>query len=160
MTDDELLELYERTVAGVYRYATRLTGGDRPAADELVQDTYLHLLRRVRSGEQLAVDQGWLIVSCRHRFLDQMKQDRRRRARERRAEPPLGGSRAETGGQALDALDRLPADHRAVLVLRYVDGFGVEDTAREMSRSVHATESLLTRARAALRNALMEGSPP
>jgi hypothetical protein len=52
MTDDEVLALYERSVDDLYRYATRLTGGDRAWADELVHETYLSLLRRVRRGER------------------------------------------------------------------------------------------------------------
>ncbi|HQV58328.1 MAG TPA: sigma factor, partial [Ilumatobacteraceae bacterium] len=77
MTGESLIGLYERTVDEVYRYATRLTGGDHAAAEELVQDTYLQLIRRQRDGSIGEVDIGWLIVSCRHRFLDGLKRDRR-----------------------------------------------------------------------------------
>ena len=48
MTDADLLALHERTVDELYRYASRLTGGDATLADELVQETYLGLLRRIR----------------------------------------------------------------------------------------------------------------
>jgi RNA polymerase sigma-70 factor (ECF subfamily) len=44
-----------------------------------------------------------------------------------------------------------------VLVLRYVDDLSVAEVAREMGRSVHATESLLTRARTALRAVVAKG---
>lgn len=159
MSDDEVLDLYERTVAAVYRYATRLTGGDRADADELVQETYLHLLRRVRAGEALTVDQGWLIVSCRHRFLDQLKRDRRRLAREGRRRVVATPSFDEVGGPAVAALHQLPAEHRAVLVMRYLDGLTVAEIAEQLGRSVRATESLLARARAALRKQLEERSP-
>ena len=54
-------------------------------------------------------------------------------------------------GPVTDALGQLPADYRVALVLRYVDELSVPDVARELGRSVHATESLLVRARAALR---------
>ena len=40
-------------------------------------------------------------------------------------------------------------------VLRYVDELSVPDVARELGRSVHATESLLVRARAALRDVVV-----
>jgi RNA polymerase sigma-70 factor (ECF subfamily) len=156
MTDDDLLALYEGTVEQLYRYATRLSGGDRARADELVQDTYLAVLRRIRSGVAEPVDVGWLIVHCRHRFLDQLKSERRSDARARRlAERP---GTANAGGQATEALDRLTVDHRVALVLRYVDNLSVPEVAAELRRSVHATESLLSRARAAMRAALAEGS--
>jgi RNA polymerase sigma-70 factor, ECF subfamily len=156
MTDDDLLALYERTVAELYRYASRLTGGDRAAADELVQDTYLSVLRRIRAGQQEAVDIGWLIVHCRHRFLDELRRDKRSRARERRAVElsPVG----DRGGRAIDALTSVADEQRVALVLRYVDDLPVVEVARELGRSVHATESLLARARTSLRSALAQGA--
>lgn len=155
MTDDEVLALYERSIDDVYRYAMRLTGGDRSWADELAQETYLHLLRRVRRSDALEVDTGWLIVSCRHRFLDQLKRDRRRRDRERRVVKPEGLIEGDDG--SVEALDGLPTDQRTVLVLRYVDELSVAEVAGLIGRSVHATESLLSRARAALRGAVVKG---
>ena len=153
MTDDDVLALYERSVDTVYRYATRLTGGDRAWADELVQDTFLQLVRMVREERAADLDIGWLIVACRHRFIDQLRQQRRRRARELRVGGPALESPSD--GPAVAALDRLPADQRLALVLKYVDELSVAEVAHEIGRSVHATESLLARARAALR-ALVE----
>ena len=41
--------------------------------------------------------------------------------------------------------------HRAALTLRYLDGLPVPEVARHLDRTVHATEALLVRARAAFR---------
>ena len=41
---------------------------------------------------------------------------------------------------------------RTVLTLRYLDGLPVAEVAQELGRSLHATETLLVRARAALRH--------
>jgi RNA polymerase sigma-70 factor (ECF subfamily) len=46
--------------------------------------------------------------------------------------------------------------HRAVLTLRYLDDLSVPDVAGLVDRSVHATEGLLVRARAAFRRAYGE----
>jgi DNA-directed RNA polymerase specialized sigma24 family protein len=43
-------------------------------------------------------------------------------------------------------------------VLKYVDDLPVADVARELGRSVHATESLLARGRASLRATMTEGA--
>ena len=154
LSNDAVVELYERTLDEVYRYATRLTGGDRPFADEIVQETYLQLLRGPAPRD--GADIGWLIVACRHRFLDALKRDRRRTDRELRAlEKPAAAP--EPGGEATDALGALPVDYRVVLVLRYVDGLSVSEIATEIGRSRRATESLLARARAALRDRLTKG---
>ncbi|MCU1366006.1 MAG: polymerase subunit sigma-24, partial [Ilumatobacteraceae bacterium] len=152
MSDDDLLDLYERTIDDLYRYASRLTGGDRAMAEEIVQDTYLAVLRRIRGGDVVTVDLGWLIVSCRHRFLDRLKSERRSKRREMLATSV--GSDAVSAGRAVDALAVLPVEHRTALVLRYVDDLPVREVARAMRRSEHATESLLARARASLRAVL------
>ena len=41
--------------------------------------------------------------------------------------------------------------HRAALTLRYLDGLPVGEVAHVLGRTVHATEALLGRARAAFR---------
>jgi RNA polymerase sigma-70 factor (ECF subfamily) len=53
--------------------------------------------------------------------------------------------------QAREVLDRLGAHHRAALTLRYLDGLPVPEVARHLDRTLHATEALLVRARAAFR---------
>jgi RNA polymerase sigma-70 factor (ECF subfamily) len=50
-------------------------------------------------------------------------------------------------------LDQLGAHHRAALTLRYLDGLAVPEVADHLGRTVHATEALLVRARAAFRAA-------
>ena len=50
----------------------------------------------------------------------------------------------------LDSLERIPAEHRAVLVLRYVDGCSSREIAEAMGRSPQAVDSLLARARRGL----------
>jgi RNA polymerase sigma-70 factor (ECF subfamily) len=54
------------------------------------------------------------------------------------------------------ALARLPGPQRAALTLRYLDGLPVAEVAACLGRSVRATETLLVRARAALRHVYRE----
>jgi RNA polymerase sigma-70 factor (ECF subfamily) len=54
-------------------------------------------------------------------------------------------------------LDSLGPHHRGALVLRYLDGLSVPEVAEALGRTVHATEALLVRARAAFRRAYEEG---
>jgi RNA polymerase sigma-70 factor (ECF subfamily) len=155
-TDDDVHVIYDRTAAELYRYASRLTGGNRQQTQDLVQDTYLHLLQRVRDGRIDAkdVEIGWLVQSCRQRSLEQIRSQRRRHRREQRA----GGLRIvssdapDADDGVTTALASLTPEHRTALVLRYVDDLPVRDIARTLGRSVRATESLLVRARAALRD--------
>lgn len=156
---DAVLSIYERTVDELYRYASRLTG-DRAAADELVQETYLHLVRQIRLGAVDHVDIGWLVVACRRRFLDDLR-SRSRRSRREDTFARTSAAAAAAGsspGPAHDALAGLPLDQRAAMVMHYVDDLAVAEVARQLGRSEHATESLLARARATLRTRLA-GSP-
>jgi len=154
LTDAEVLDFYERTSGEVYRYASRLVGGDRARAEDLLQDTYLTLVRQVRSGRTERVDIGWAITTCRSRFLDQLRRNAtadRAGTRSFDREPPTLAPGDEPLG-ATQALARLSDVQRAVLVLRYIDDLPVNEVAASIGRSVHATESLLARARTALRS--------
>ena len=57
---------------------------------------------------------------------------------------------------AYAALRCLPPQQRAALTLRYLDGLPVAEVAGHLGRSVHATETLLVRSRAALRRVYQE----
>jgi RNA polymerase sigma-70 factor (ECF subfamily) len=151
-TDEALSAFFEQTVDSLYRYASRLCGSDRAATEDLVQETYVCLLREVRSGRPLDMGPGWLITTCRSRFIDRLRAERRRRTREERAwsASELGSAGAATDTES-SVLAGLPAEQRVALVLRYVDDLPVPEVARLLGRSVHATESLLARARAAAR---------
>jgi len=147
----EVLEFYERTSGEVYRYASRLVGGDRARAQDLVQETYLTLVRQVRGGRTEPVDIGWAITTCRSRFLDQLRRaqtfERARRRMFQREHFPADDS----SSAATEALSRLSDVQRAVVVLRFIDDMSVPEVAAAIGRSVHATESLLVRAKQALR---------
>jgi RNA polymerase sigma-70 factor (ECF subfamily) len=149
MTDEDVLAVYRSTVDEVFRYASRLTGGDRPRTEELVQDTYLAFIRHRRARPDAELSAGWLIVTCRNRFLDQLRRDRRRTRRERAAVVVRESDGADP--DPLELLGGLPGHQRAALLLRYVDGLTVPEIAQALGRSIHATESLLARSRAKVR---------
>lgn len=55
----------------------------------------------------------------------------------------------------VEAMMTLPEDYHKALMARYVDGVSVNDVARMLGKNYKAAESLLTRARKALRSALV-----
>jgi RNA polymerase sigma-70 factor (ECF subfamily) len=144
---EPFLAFYDDTFAEAYRYAGRLCGSDRSAAEDLVQESYLAVLRQLRAdpGRELSV--GYLVVTIRHRFLDRVRNAAREERRLR-----LVASIDEAQAPAMPSqLAGLPERDRTALVLRYVDDLPVPDVAEAMGLTVHATESLLARARARLR---------
>ncbi|MGH3972995.1 MAG: RNA polymerase sigma factor, partial [Pseudonocardiaceae bacterium] len=58
---------------------------------------------------------------------------------------------------AHQVLDALGPHHRAARTLRYLDGLPVAQVAEHLGRTMHATEALLVRARAAFRATYEEG---
>jgi RNA polymerase sigma-70 factor, ECF subfamily len=153
VTDAEILDLYERSLDDVYRYASRLCAGDRHQTDELVHETYASLVAHVRRHPLASIDSGWLMVTCRHRFLDGLRREHRRAKWESAAF--VAPQSLPEADRATAALASVPADQRSALILRYVDDLPVPEVARAMGRSVHATESLLARGRVSLKDAVV-----
>ncbi|HST64332.1 MAG TPA: RNA polymerase sigma factor [Mycobacteriales bacterium] len=149
-----LLELYDEALPQVYGYLLSRCG-QRALAEDLTAETFL---AAVSQRGPLSV--GWLIGVARHKLADHW----RRQAREERS-LALVPAEAEPRWEdcVLDAvaaravLERLGPHHRLALTLRYLDGLPVPEVARLLDRTLHATEALLVRARAAFRRAYDEG---
>lgn len=139
---------YRATVAEVFRYASMLCGSDRARAEDLVQDAFLGLVRRVRGGERVEVSVGYLMVAVRHRFLDDVKQ----RAREQRRLELVATSGPPDPPGPIGELAGLSERERTAMVLRFVDDLPVAGVAEAMGISTRAAESLLARAARRLRS--------
>jgi RNA polymerase sigma-70 factor (ECF subfamily) len=156
-----LLDLYEQALPQVYGYLLRRCGSV-PVAEDLTAETFLAAVAAVRDGSAPPIEIGWLIGVARHKLVDHW----RRVAREERSlsaagDPPVAGEDrwdAELDAiRARDVLGRLSAHHRAALTLRYLDGLPVAEVAAKLGRTLHATEALLVRGRAAFRRLYEEG---
>lgn len=130
--------------------------GDVALAEDLTAETFMAAVAAVRERRVGEVTVGWLIGVARHKLVDHW----RRVGRERRGLEAVERDRADAEDpwdEVLDlhaahaALLRLSVPHRSALTLRYLDGLPVPEVAEHLGRSVHATETLLVRARAALR---------
>ena len=151
-----LLELYDTSLGDVYGYlVTRC--GQRAVAEDLTAETFLAAADAVRRDRVAAMSVPWLIGVARHKLIDHW----RRQSREERGLRSVGAEpKTEDPWDAhLDAvlaretLGELAPQHRAALTLRYLDDLSVPEVADHLERTVHATEALLVRARAAFRRA-------
>ena len=155
-----LLALYDEALPQVYGYLLSRCG-QRALAEDLTAETFLAAVDAVRREPPTALSVGWLVGTARHKLADhwrrQAREDRRLRSVAEFAE--VAGPAAEPEDVWLDAvtahemLARLGPHHRLALTLRYLDGLPVPEVARLLDRSLHATEALLVRARAAFRRA-------
>jgi RNA polymerase sigma-70 factor (ECF subfamily) len=153
---------YRSTMPVVYRYLYRGTAGDVQLAEELTQATFEVAVRAFGRGQMEALEPAWLQTVARSRLIDHY-----RRARREKVKLALVGGRRQPDVElppgiipnpAEVALQAIGAQHRLALMLRYVDDLRVADVARLLGKSVRATESLLARARTALRAAYEEQS--
>ena len=158
----QLVDLYPVAVREVYGYLRSRTGGDERLAEDLTADAFMAAVDAIRRGLADEVTTGWLVTVARRRLVDHW----RRRSTEERTLRVVGETDVgvDPWDDELDvvatraALAQLTPDHRAVLTLRYLDGLPALDVAALNGRSPGATDSLLQRARAALRDAYLGGS--
>ena len=147
-----LLSFYDRAFDEVYRVAARLTWGDRAAAEDLVHDAFVRLVRSVGSGAVTTVGVGWMITTVRRLHIDGLRA-KDREQRRRRVMPTSSSQPASTSSNEVPSmLDGLTDRERTALILRYVDDLSVAEVADLMGDSLRATESLLQRAKRKVRN--------
>ncbi len=158
--DTAFERLYERHVRDVYRYAIAMLG-EAADAEDVTQTTFLNAYRAFQSGTRPEKPQSWLMTIahnvCRQRF-----RQAQRRPHEVAYDDGIGerdGPPEPTGPSAEDlrrALSQLPPNQRAAIVMRELEGGSYAEIAKVLGISVSALETLLFRARRALREQLDE----
>lgn len=150
-----LLELYDEALPHVYGYLLARCR-DRTLAEDLTAETFLAAVAAARRPDAPGPSTPWLIGVARHKLADHW----RRLAREDRGLRLLDGGAEVVEDPWEETIDAIRAQtvlaslgphHRAALTLRYLDGLPVGEVAGCLGRTVHATEALLVRARAAFR---------
>ncbi|MET8075271.1 SigE family RNA polymerase sigma factor [Streptomyces sp. NPDC005303] len=154
---DEYAEFAAARAGHLYRSACLLTAGDTHLAEDLVQEAlgriYVRWSRISQVGNPAAYAQTVLVrVFLTHR--------RRRSSGERATDvlPEVAVAGVDTPLRLtlLDALARLPAKDRAVVVLRYWEDRSIEETAGALNASAAAVRTRSTRALRQLRGLLGE----
>ena len=156
----DLERLYERHKRDVYRFVLRDVR-DPDEAEDITQTAFLDAFRALRRGDEPERPQAWLLTIAQNAA--------RRRYRTRAGHPPEVELDAEflaapdrDGPSADDirvALERLRPAQREALVLREIGGRSYVEIAAAMDMSVPAVETLLFRARRALRIELDHEAP-
>jgi RNA polymerase sigma-70 factor (ECF subfamily) len=152
------LQLYEDALPHVYGYLARRCT-NTATAEDLTADTFMAAITALRTAgtdEQPDLNIAWLIGTARHKLIDHWRRTERRKEELAELWDDLAGPDPTNSEIEIDTahevLAQLAPHHRAVLMLRYLDDLPVGDVATTMGRTIHATEALLTRAKAAFRN--------
>jgi len=149
--------LYADAFDGLYAYVRWRCAGLHDLADEIVQETWLVAVRRIRSFvPENGSFAGWLRGIAGNLIRNQL---RRRVSYNHRAPIPVAvqvsadeaSQRSEDAERIAHALAALPEHYEAVLRAKYLNGLSVAEIATEHGETSKAVESLLTRARAAFR---------
>ena len=151
---------YDESFAGLYAYVLWRCGGLRDRADEVVQETWLTAVRRLRAFDPGAGPfAGWLRGIAANLLRNYFRREgrRARRTQPLDGEPPVAVHKERADAERVaQALCVLPEQYEAVLRAKYLEGQSVADIAAERDESPKAVESLLTRAREAFRQVYLE----
>jgi RNA polymerase sigma-70 factor, ECF subfamily len=150
--------LYDRYLETVYRYVYYRVGS-RQLAEDLTSETFLRALRRIGTftwqGRDFA---AWLVTIARNLVADHFKSSRFRleistadivatdSGSETTEGPEHTVMQAWTNAALLEALKRLNPQQQECLVLRFLQGLSVAETARIMGKNEGAIKTLQYRA--------------
>lgn len=160
-------EIVREHSARVYRLAYRLSGNQQDAED-LTQDTFIRVFRSLASF-QPGTFEGWMHRITTNLFLDMVRRRARIRFDQLADEADRLPATGEGPEQAFDsshmdaeiqsALDGLPPDFRAAVVLCDIEGLSYEEIASTLGVKLGTVRSRIHRGRVQLRDALAHRAP-
>jgi RNA polymerase sigma-70 factor (ECF subfamily) len=162
--------IYDHYVGTVFRFIY-FRVGDRQLAEDLTSDTFLRALKRIGSVTWQGRDLGaWLVTNARNLVADHFKSGRYRLEvttgdvldADREDRGPEGSPESVvvdhiTNVALLRAVKRLNPEQQEHIVLRFLQGFSVAETAQAMNKNEGAIKALQYRAVRALNRLLPEG---
>ncbi|MGH8867164.1 MAG: ECF subfamily RNA polymerase sigma factor, BldN family [Actinomycetes bacterium] len=152
---DAFGELYDTYLSTVYRYVLYRVGSSA-LAEDLTSETFLRALRRIGSFTWQGRDFGaWLVTIARNLVTDHFKSGRFRL--EVTTAEMLDADRVEDGPEdsvvasitnvaLFDAVKRLSPEQQECIVLRFLQGMSVAETAQIMGKNDGAVKTLQYRA--------------
>ena len=159
-------ELYDHYVTLVHRYAYHRVG-DRATAEDITSETFLRALRRIDSLSFQGRDVGaWLVTIARNIIFDHVKSSRFRlevttadmRDADRSTEGPEDAVvTLLTNQEVLACVQQLNPEQQECIVLRFLHGMSVSETAEIMGKKDGAIKALQHRAVRRLAALLPEG---
>src|ERR671914_492018 len=160
-TPDRAFErLYRRHVHDVYRYVLAVLRNQADAEDA-TQATFLSAYRAFMRGEEPLKPRNWLLKiahnECRQRFRAASRRPTEVAWDDERGAAPGVDETVPTADEIRSALAHLSFNQRSALVMRELEGRSYNEIATILGLSVSAVETLLFRARRALREQLEGG---
>ncbi len=169
-SEDALIVLHQRYAGAVYSVAYRVLG-ERMAAEEVTQDTFLRLWDRAGSYDRARGGLlPWLLTIARRRAIDTLRQQGRRLPAQSetfsRDEPP--SLAVQLSGDSTDhelrrglvaALHELPEEQRQAIALAYYYGLSHSDIAAHLGEPLGTVKTRLRLGMQKLREAWLAEDP-
>ena len=138
---------------GLIQYVVRRCGADAAAADDLVQETFMRLLRKAGDIQQPGAVKAWLVTTARHLTLDELSRQRRYVAASDEhadtADAGMESVRRELEialvGELVEQISRESGD--ATLADFYVRGRSAKEIAAERGEALSTVTTRLSRLR-------------
>jgi RNA polymerase sigma-70 factor, ECF subfamily len=151
MDEDAFRALFEATARPLRAYLRRVTG-DAAAADDVLQETYIRVLRRA---EPVAPPFLWRVAT--NIVRDRWRRSRREReGLQRLGREPAGAAPAGADERVARALAQLKPQARALLWLAHVEGRSHAEIGEILGLRAASVRVLLFRARRAAARRLRE----
>jgi len=155
--DEQAFAEYFRARRDTVRRTAFLLCGDWHRADDHAQSAFVALHRHWRKIREPRAMDAWVRKTLVRAVVDESRRPwRRERSTDRTPEVAGADADVATRTALVDALRKVPARQRAVLVLRYLEGLDVAGTAAALGCSEGTVKSQTSHGLAALRGILGE----
>jgi RNA polymerase sigma-70 factor (ECF subfamily) len=151
---ERLEELFDSSYDHIVRFCA-IRVGNKEIAEDIAAVVFVDAARIFATQGGFDIDVSWLYMVARRRLIDHWRSAERYRKRLRRvvqwraavgqADGDIEGD--QTAAHVQNALASLPERQRALLTLRYLDGYSVSEIAGKLAITYRAAESALARAR-------------
>ena len=162
MNEEALVKIFDQYSSALYKYALRLCG-DPVRADHIVGDVFTKLLEQLSAGNGPKVNlRSYLYEATYHHLIDEVRFARYTAPLEALTFP---GADTSSAGLSLEdqimfrqilpvIRDELTDDQRHAIVLRFLEGFSLRETATIMGKTVDNVKVIQNRALAKIRKSL------
>lgn len=162
MDKEALVKIFDLYSSPLYNYALRLCN-DPLAADQIVGDVFAKLLEQLSTGHGPSSNlRSYLYETTYHLIVDKARYSRREAPLE--AVDFVRSDRTSAAANLEDRLlfeavitamkNQLTEDQRHVIILRYLEGFSLRETAQIIGKEVYNVKVIQNRGVAKLRKAL------
>lgn len=155
--DAFLQKLYETYDPLLFRVAARYFPDSPQEREDSVQNTWLKVIQNVSKAQEIPKDrmQFWLVCIAKNEAIAILRQQKRLLPLEEWVEPAIGSEYDEFHTvSVLETISAMPETYRAVLELKFVEGFTNREIAKILRISESAVGTRVLRGRALLKEKL------